>query len=170
MAYCSASDVAAYTQNLLSPDNTFSVSTSPTLVEVNTWISSGCSIIETHLSAASYDVPIPITSPVYAWIRTLNAYFAVSQAELSRMNVITGPGERTRGMQFDKMFWDGLSKVTGMELTGAGVNQAGGGSIYVGGVVLSDKAVYQDNADMTQPRFKRGMFDFPGVSRPGGAD
>ena len=68
MAYASASTVAGYTKNLLGPDKIYTESSSPTLNSVESWLSSGCSVIETVLSGAKYTTPVPTTSAVYGWV------------------------------------------------------------------------------------------------------
>lgn len=167
MAYASASHVAAFCQNLLSPESTFMASTSPTLTEVNLWLSSGCAIIETKIAGMGYVTPVPGNSTIYSWVQQLNAYYAVAQAEYSRTNVVIAAGERTRGQQFDKMFWDGLGQLERLELSSAGLeNDSGGGYLYGGGISQSDKDVDAQNTDKVQPRFRRGQFATPGTLRP----
>src|SRR5512135_2662394 len=92
-AYASASDVAAFCRNLLSACATFSTSTSPTLTDVNGWLGSGYSVINTYLGSVGYSVPVSATTTVYPWLTELNALFGAAKAEMSRANVVLGPGE-----------------------------------------------------------------------------
>ena len=100
--YAAASDVAALCRNLLGGAPTFSTTTCPKLVEVENWLSSGCSVIESRLSSWGYTIPVASTTTLYAWLRDLNAFYAAANAEWARSNVILAPGERSRGMIFER--------------------------------------------------------------------
>jgi len=166
VAFCSASDIAALCQNILNVEDNFSTSTSPTLTEVNVWLSSGCSILETRLAAAGYSVPVATTSRAYDWLKQLNTFYGVAMAEWSRTNVITGPGERTRGQRFEEMFWNGLDTFLKSDLTQLGIDRVSSGRIYAGGTRQSDKETFESDEDRVNPRIRRGMFSFPNTLRP----
>ncbi len=170
LAYASASDVEVHCRNLLSGVAGFTTSTSPTLSEVNSFISSGCGIIETTLAGWGYSVPVATTATARVWLRDLNAFYATSRAEMSRTNVILGPGERTRGQMYETMFWDGLNRLRGMDLTIAGVARGGGGVMYVGGTSIAGKSTQEEDTDRVTPRFHRGIFTGPGILQPSTPD
>ena len=169
-AYASASDVAMLCRNLLGPEHAFSQSSSPSLLSVNTWLSSGCSIIESKIAGAGYAVPIVQGTTLYQWLSDLNAMFAVSRAEMSRINVTLNSGERTRGQLFEEMFWKQLDTlVTSIDLTTiGGVTNSSGNSIlgqtmWVGGTSVASKDTYKDDTDRVKPKFSVGMFNLPGT-------
>lgn len=168
-AYAAASDVANYCRNLLGDSGSFSSSTSPTLTAVNTWLSSGCSIIEAKLSSYGYATPVSNTTVLYEWIRDLNTLYAAARAEMSRINVTLSPGERTRGQVFEEMFWKQLDQWKSMDLTTTGAtNNTSGNSIlgqtlWVGGTSIDSKDTYKDDSDRVKPKFSKGMFNMPGT-------
>ncbi len=172
MAYASASGVAAYTRNLLGPDKIYTESSCPTLNSIDGWLSSGCSVIETVLSGAKYTTPVPTTAGVYGWVSELNALWAAAHAELSRTNVTLSPGERTRGQVMLEYFWSELEKLilgiggNGNDLTLVGLTRTSVGKLYVGGISVSDKQLWESDTDRVTPRFATGLFSFPGTIKP----
>jgi len=167
VSYAAASDVAGHCQNILDGTDNFTMSTCPTLSDVNAWLSSGCSIIETVLTANRYSVPPASSTSVYGWLRDLNALFGAARAEMSRSNVTLAPGERTRGQVFLAEFWSGVKQLTTLDLTGVGLSRSGTGTIYTGGISIAAKDAFESDSDRVSPRFRRGMFDFPDSGRPG---
>jgi hypothetical protein len=165
-AYAAASDVAALCRNLLGSASTFLTTTSPTLASVNTWLSSGCSVIESYLSARGYSTPVAVGTVARAMVTDLNTLYAAARAEMSRANVVLGPGERTRGQVFDEMFRRQLTELLTMDLTIAGIARSNAGILFVGGISKDDKDSYEDDTDRVAPRFKRNMHRFPGVIDP----
>jgi len=167
MAYTSASNVAAYCRQLLSNDLEFTDATNPALIDVELWIEDGADHIDSALYSKGYMSPVSASSTVYGIVRRLNTYYAVAQAEFARTNVIVGPGERTRGAQFDKMFTDGLAMLLKSDLTLAGVDAVSDpASIYIGGTSRATKLAYEQDTDRVNPRIRRGMFRFPDASSP----
>ena len=166
MAYASASDVAALTPQLISPQKEYTIASSPTLANLNSWLSSGCSVIELQLSAKGYSVPVSEGTIAYDFLRELNALYAAYLAENARTNIVLGAGERSRATQFEKQFWSGIDRLLAMDLTMAGVDKTGDAPMYIGGISYSAKDVYDDNTDRIGPRFKRNQFGFPGVVKP----
>lgn len=168
MAYATTSNVAKLCLNLADGWIDFTTETKPAISDVQTWLSSGCSIIETKLSSWGYSTPVPTTSALYDYIRDLNTFYAAARAEMSRMTATTMPGERTRGQVFDRMFWDNLHRLEEMHLSGglvgAGLTVSStAGEIYVGGISETDKEVYSDNTDYVEPRFKRDKHKIGGT-------
>ena len=157
MAYSSASDVAALCRNLIDDDTNFNTSTSPTLVAVNNWLSSGCSIIETRLTSEGYSTPVTSNLTIYQWIAELNTLYGAAQAERSRMNIIVGMGERNRAMMFERDFWDGLDRMMALNLVDAGLSKSSK-AIYVGGISKADKDSIEGNTDRVVPRFYKDRF------------
>ncbi len=154
--YASASDVASLCRNLLGGQTSFGLSSSPTLTEVNTWLSSGCGIIETRLRGT-----ISTGTTAYDMAKDLNALFAAGKAEMSRSNVTLQPGERTRGQVFMQMFWDELKAMSSMDLSALGWSSlvtSTGGKVYAGGISQADKASVASDTDRVDSRFKRGQF------------
>jgi hypothetical protein len=169
MGYSSASDVASYTGNILAGQKTFTISTCPNLTQVNSWISSGCAVIESTLKDVGYGLPVPVSSEAYQWLKDLNALYAAARVEMYRTNLTLQPGERTRGQVFDEMFWDQLKKLKEIDLSLLGVSRASAGKLFVGGISVASKQTYEDDSDRVGPRFNRGMFDFEGTIQPGGS-
>lgn len=171
MGYSSASDVSALCGGLIPGETAFSTSTSPTLKEVDRWITSGCGIIETNIAGWGYNVPVASGTALYDWLRDINTYWAAAHAELSRMNIVVSPGERTRGHIFEGFFWKNLEQLSNMDLSLIGA-EVGGTSrtttsvLYAGGISVSDKNSYATDSDRVTPRFSRGQFDFPDTLRP----
>ena len=157
MAYASASNVAALCRNLLGDNTDFSTSTSPNLVSVNSWLSTGCSIIETRLTSIGIAAPVTGDTTVYQWVSYLNTLYAAAQAERSRINTIISPGERTRDMVLERDFWAGLDRLSEMDLDGAGLTKSYK-AVYIGGISIADKESREDNSDRVVPRFYRNRF------------
>ena len=172
MAYASASTVSGYCRNLLGPDKIFTESSCPTLNSVDSWLSSGCSVIETVLAGAKYSTPVPTTSGVYGWVSELNALWAAAHAEMSRTNVTLSPGERTRGSVMYDYFWSELEKLVlgiggnGNDLTLVGLARTSVGKLYVGGISISDKQTWESDSDRVGPRLFRGIGRFNGTIDP----
>lgn len=167
MSYTSASNVATYCRQLLGNDIEFTDNTNPTLTDIEGWIEDGADHIDTVLYSRGYASPVPETSTVYGIVHRLNTYYVVAQAEYARTNVIVGPGERTRGAQFEKMFQDGLVMLFERDLTLAGVSTVSEqASIYVGGISKATKLGYEQDTDRVGPRIRRGMFKSPDASSP----
>jgi len=57
-AYATGSDVANMCRNLLASSSTFTASTVPTQAAVNSYLSSGCGILESTLQSKGYTVPV----------------------------------------------------------------------------------------------------------------
>jgi hypothetical protein len=160
-AYASASDVEAMCRNLLGDSLVFNTSTSPKLSEVNTWLSSGCGIIEATISNMGYYVPIARTVPLYGMLRDMNMFYAAARAEMTRINVTLAPGERTRGQVFDQLFKDQLKLLGTMNLSTMGATRSTTGgttaTLFVGGLTETSKDTMDGDSDTIQPRFSRGM-------------
>lgn len=167
-AYASASDVAILCRNLLNGEDGFSFSSSPSIDAINTWLSSGCSIIESRLASDGYVVPISQDALVFGWLRDLNALFCAANAEYSRLNISITPGERTRGQLFEDRFWKQLDSLCEMDLTTIGAvkndNSISSMSLYVGGTKKSNKESVKNNYDRVDPRFSKGLFNLPNTN------
>lgn len=174
MAYANTYQVAALCRNILGAADQFGTSTSPTIVEVQDFLTSGCMIINTHLNSWGYSAPPASTTALWGMLSEVNALYAAGRAEMTRSNVILGPGERTRGQVFIAEFWAYLDRLGKMELTGAGgttpgTGTPGGGTgafLYVGGISYADKATVEADTDRVKPRFERDMFRFEGTVLP----
>ena len=167
-AYASASDVSILCRNLLNGEDGFSASSSPSLTAINTWLSSGCSVIESRLATDGYSVPILQDTLLYGWLKELNALFGASKAEYSRLNISVTPGERTRGQLFEDKFWKQLDALCAMDLTTIGAirNESTISSmpLFVGGTSKSQKGSTKSNTDRVNPRFSKNMFDLPNTN------
>jgi len=176
MAYGTPDAVAGLCANLLDGANNFSTSSSPTLARVERFLSSGCSIIETRLKSWGYEVPPIESAVIYDWLSNLNTLYAAAHAEMTRINVTLAPGERTRGQVFYEMFWDGLERLEGQDLSNAGLVPTGvsggtsGGYLYVGGTSIAGKSTVEEDSDRVKPKFHRDMFRFPDSLTPDAAD
>ena len=161
MAYCSASDVFSYAQNLTHGQPTFNAETVPTLDQVNMFLSSGCAAIHTALSEKGWSVPVASGTDLYDRLKDLNALFAAGRAELSRVNTTVTPGERTRAQIFLDMFKEELSSLVEEDLTETGGTiSTTDGEIFVGGISQTSKDSYDDDTDRVKPRFERNQFRF----------
>lgn len=115
MAYAAASDVAALAPDLLSGASAFSTSSSPTLAEVEAWLSAGSAWLNAQIMSLGYTAPDPeLASDV---LRIPNALYATMLAEQSRSMPTTSFGERTRGSIFEKLFADSLKTVLKLDWT-----------------------------------------------------
>ena len=170
MSYSSASNVAGYCANLLGDEYEFSFTTVPALDQVNFWLSSACSIIESCLSDNGYVVPVSTSSTAYIWIQEIESLFAAARAEMARTNVVLGPGERSRGQVFEEMFWEQLDRLCKRDLTRSGVSKLSNGVIHVGGISRARKALVEQTGDRVAPRFERNQFRFPDTIDPSGRD
>lgn len=166
MSYSSASAVGAMCRSLLGEFATFTESSCPTRTQVDGWLSSGCSIIESVLGTKGYSTPVASTSGAYGWLTDLNTLFAAARAEMSRSNVVLSPGERTRGSVFQDLFDSGIEKLLKLDLTQLGVSKVSGGRMYAGGISVSDIQTWEADTDRPTPKFGLGQFDFPGTIDP----
>jgi hypothetical protein len=163
MGYCTACDVYALVKNLILPSGSFDANTCPTLNDINSFISSGCSVIETDLADAGFGA-IPLGSMPYGMATTINAYFAAWEAESSRLSAMVQAGERTRADVFFKNWNAMLTILSTRDLSRAGVPAQSGA--YAGGISRSDKAAVSGNSDRVAPRFSRGMGHNPAAGWP----
>lgn len=154
MAYASACDVGALCRNLLGSASEFDTSTSPTLVMVTSWLSSGCAAIEGKLGGA-----VGATSYAYDLVRQANADFAAWMAERSRINARVSADERTRADMFKRDFDALMSILSDMDPTDLGINSATASDAWAGGISVSDRDTIVGNSDRVTPRFSRGQFD-----------
>jgi hypothetical protein len=169
MTYSSASSVAAFTLNILDGNTSFGENTLPTKKQVDNWLSSGCSIIETELQGRGYSIPVSNGISARTRVDHLETLYAVAQAEMARTTATVGPGERTRGQVFETMFWSGLEKFLDGDLTMVGLTRSSTGSIYSGGISIAGKQAYETDSDRVAPRFSRGQFRHAGTMPPDGS-
>ena len=167
MSYAGASSVAALCKNLLGGRPGFSTSTCPTINEVNSWLSSGCAIIESTLAGCKYTVPVANGTTAYDWLAQLNALYGAAYAELSRTNVTLAPGERTRGQVYLEQFEMGLGKLCNGDFTLAGLSRTTSGKLYTGGISIGTKQTYESNSDRVGPKFFKGLGRFDETIEPG---
>ena len=161
MAYCSASDVFAYSQNLTHGEPMFNAESRPTLNQVNMFMSSGCAAIHTSLSEGGWSVPVASGTDLHDRLKDLNALFAAGRSELVRVNTTVGPGERTRGQIFLDLFKMELSDLSEQNLVeSGGTVSSTDGEVYVGGISVADKDSYYNDTDRVKSRFKRDQFKF----------
>ena len=166
MAYCPSSSVAALTRNLVAGACDYDSSTSPNQAQVNSWLSSGCALINNRLGSAGYSA-IPATSGAYDLAAQANALYAAWMAERSRINARTTADERTRADMLKKDFEYMLAALVGDDLSRVGVSQSG--TVYAGGISHSDKDSVKGDSDRIAPRFTSGQFRHPqNTSNPGG--
>lgn len=161
--YCAASDVAGLCKNILGGEATFTSSTSPNVQAVNAWITTGCAVIDTHLSSAGYTVPVASGTVVFGMLTRCNTLYTVARVEESRTNVTLSKDERTRAQVFDEQFGNCLGALLGMDLTLAGLTRTSTAKIYAGGISVTDKQNQEADTDRVTPRFMRDQFDFPGT-------
>lgn len=155
MAYATACQVFAYTHALIAPASAYDTSTCPTLDEVTTWLSSGCSVINARLGSVGYGA-IPATSAAYDLAAAANALYGAWMAERSRVNARVSADERTRADMFKRDFEFHLNQLVELDLGRMGVTRERSG-VYAGGISVSDKATVAADTDRVTPRFKRDM-------------
>ncbi len=166
MSYASASDVSSLTRHLLGSASTFDTSSSPTLVEVTVWLSSGSSIINAKLASKGYDA-IGATSLAYEFARQANALYGAYIAERSRLSARVSKQENTRGDVFKSDFEDMLEMLVGLDLSRMGVGRSlGPPTPFAGGISREDKENYEADTDRIAPRFARGMFENSETQKP----
>ena len=167
MAYASASDVSSLVPHLIgSTASEFNTSTSPTLTEVNAWLSSGSSIINAKIASRGYDA-IGATSIAYEFARQANALYGAYMAERSRLSARVSKQENTRGDVFKSDFEDMLEMLVGLDLSRMGVGRSlGPPTPYAGGISATDKEEYEADSDRIAPRFARGMFNNSETQKP----
>lgn len=159
MAYASASDVVGHVRNLLNGASAFSATTVPSACEVDTWLSSGCSLINARLSSIGYSA-IGTTSAAYELARAANSLYAAWMAERARVNATVSYTERTRADMFKKDFFDHLDLLAALDLGQMGVTRKASG-VYFGGISQSDVDTVEADTDRVVPRFSRDMTRHP---------
>ena len=160
MAYASASDVSSLTRNLVGGASTFTTSTSPTLAQVNAWLTAGCAMIETVVGGTS----IGATRTIYGFAVEANALYAAWMAERSRTTAATTAQERTRADQLRRDFFDHLGWLEKYGNSRGGVAPVS--LAYAGGISKSDKEDVESDADRVEPRMRRGQFRNPEALSP----
>lgn len=165
MAYASASDVAALCRNLVGNANNFNTSTSPTLMQVEAWLSAGCALINTVIFGRNYTAAVQPSSPAYEFVGMANAQFAAWQAERSRTLATVQATERTRADMFKKDFNDSLALIKTLSLGQAGVAQSS--NVYTGGISQADKQAEEADQDRVNSRFVRGQMTDQAAPREG---
>ena len=80
MAYGTANGVEA----LLPVVGPLSVSSAPTLAQVEAWLAQGAAVIDRTLGGAGYSTPVGAVSAVYPELTALNELYAAAQAARAR--------------------------------------------------------------------------------------
>lgn len=163
-AYASASDVSGLCRNLLGAASGFDTSTSPTLTQVNTWLSSGCALINSIVGGRGFSA-IPQSSVAYEFAMQANAQFAAWMAERSRTLATVQVTERTRADMFKRDFNDSLDLLKVIDLGRLGVIQTS--AVYTGGISNADKNSVESDTDRVTPRFTRGMLHDESIPQEG---
>lgn len=113
MAYAAPSDVAALVPDLLAGSPAFSAATSPTLAQVEAWLSAGCTMLEGLIASWGYQLPL---SPAAAeQVRMANALYAAMWAELSHVTPILALGERTRAQVIRDFLQQEVSRLSQLD-------------------------------------------------------
>ena len=161
VAYASASDVAALCRNILGAASAFGSTTCPSSTQVDTWLTTGCSVIETKLAGCGGYGPIPTSSAAYGLAQQANAAYGGWWAERSRTIGGVNAGERTRADMLKKDFFDLLDMLCAMDLGSVGVPLTSNGvhpRIHAGGISIDGKRTRENDSDRVTPRMVRGMF------------
>ena len=166
MSYASASEVAAYTTNLLNGSPMFTETSQPSREQVKMFIDIGASQINAMVESNGYSTPIASTTAAYGKAKLCNIYFAVAQSELSRTTATVQQGERTRGQVFMDYYTECIGSLLNMDLSQAGADRKSTGTIYVGGTSKARKQARVDDTDRVDPAFTRGMHRFPNTLTP----
>lgn len=149
MAYATIEMVKALCPHLFNQTN------APTDPDVRLWLDEGAAIIDGTLSSKSYTVPVTKTASAWPILRNLNALYAASMAEFSKLVASTSAGAQTRGELLEKRFWDRLDRITRMDLSAMGVGYTS--LLYVGGISEADKDSVEDDSDRIMTAFSRGQ-------------
>lgn len=169
MAYASASDVAALTKNLAGGESTFTESSSPTLAQVETWLSTGCALINAKLLNQGYGALTTAQGAAYELAKTVNALYAGWLAERSRTNARSNPGENTRADMLKEDFEWHLEQLMGFDFGQFGMSKSSRRArAYAGGISVADKDTVRDNTDRVAGKFSRGMTGDPERIDPSG--
>jgi hypothetical protein len=162
MAYASASDVAVLVRNIMGTSASFDSATCPTLTQVNTWLTTGCGVINTKIAQYGYG-PIPTSSEAYGLAQQANAAYGAWWTERSRTLSTVRAEERTRADMFKKDFFDLLDLLCEIDLGSVGVAKSSGVKprVHAGGISVDGKDTLEQDTDRVTPRFKRGMFGNP---------
>lgn len=167
MSYAAASNVADYTPGLLD-DGNFTSTTMPSKAAVESFLSSGCAIIESKLQARGYSIPVPGNSVIYTRVKQLETWYGAAEAESVRMTARVAVTERTRAQFFATKFEKGLDKLLDEDLSRAGLSHTS--KAYAGGISRSDKDAVEADTDRVAPRFERDQFRHEGAESPRGKD
>jgi hypothetical protein len=152
MAYATIDMVKALSPHL------FNQSNAPTDSDVRLWLDEGQAIIDGTLTSKGYTAPVAKTASVWPILRNLDALYAASMAEFSKLVASTAAGAQTRGELLERRFWDRLDKTMRLDLSGMGVGYTS--LVYVGGISISDKDTVEDDSDRVQTAFSRGQFAY----------
>ena len=161
MGYCTTCQVYSHVFSLVKPASAFDTTTCPTLNDVNDWITTGCAVINTHLSSLGYSAPTASTA-LYEMLGQANAFWAAALAEDSRISARVSADERTRGDRFFRQFEKLMDRIGALDLGRAGLSQTSVG--YMGGRSRSDKDSVNSDSDRMPARFVRGQFRNPEAS------
>jgi hypothetical protein len=106
MAYCTITEVKA-----LNPKRTYDTSSTPTQLQVESFITRIGSEIDSALSL--WGITTPVTSPVafVDHLKQLNAYGAAALAEMGQFPEMAIPGTTPHGSKLWQMYKDGLAKL-----------------------------------------------------------
>ena len=157
MGYCSSSDISALTPHLVSGSD-FTASTTPTLAQVTSWISSGSSVINAKLAAHGYGA-IPTSSIAREFALQANALYGAWMAERSRISARVTNDPNTRDRQFKRDFTDMIDMLVELDLTRMGVSRTNiQPANWAGGIDVDDKDTNATDTSIVQPRFARGQF------------
>jgi hypothetical protein len=127
-------------------------------------------MINVLIQGQGYGVPASNTT-IFEAFKDCNAFWAAARVEMSRTNVTLAPGERTRGQVFEEMFRSCACSILGNgDLTLVGLSRVSSGTLYVGGIDISQKQTEESDTDRVVPRINRGAFDFPGTIQPRGSN
>jgi hypothetical protein len=101
----------------------FSESSTPTQPQVEAWLSEGYSIINRHLAAAGYSIPVASSAAVYGELRGLNNLYAGAYVlRATGMDISSGDREE-RSEVWLKDFFARLKELAASDLTAVGVTQ-----------------------------------------------
>ena len=165
MSYSSASDVSALAPHLLGSSGSFDASSNPTLTEVNSWLSTGCGIIEATIGTRGYGA-IGVSSPAYGIAQAAESFYGAWMAELSLISARINYTENTRDERFKRAFQSQLDILMKLDLSVLGVSRSRSIALaYAGGISQSDKDA-NDDGDIVQSRFQRGQFMNPEGTTP----
>ena len=162
MGYCETTDVAALCSQIVAGSADFGTNTNPTKAQVQSFVSSGCALLDTITQGKGWTPPAS-TNAIYGIYKQANSLYAAALAERRRTVDQTAPGVKSRAdllwadFKFHIQMLFGEDMKAGLDLTSAGLATNSTAGPYAGGISIDDVETQEDDTDRVPARFVRGM-------------